>query len=112
MREQYVRPAGLSFDDYQEFAATTMREPNGAYLNAWKQTYAEFIIGEAIEVLGQHGPSVNLMLPEECGSDGWAQVGPHLRQETVDELSDMLWFGFSAAKLAGSSGGEAIQGAL
>jgi hypothetical protein len=112
MSETHGAPRALTFDDYQYLAAQTMRVPNGAYLNAWKQTYAEFISGEALEALGQHGPSALLMLPEEYAPNSWAEVGPNLKQETMDELSDMLWFGFSAAQLAGLSGGEAVRHAL
>lgn len=83
----------MSPRDYEQIVVNT-RFPEEPDVD-WRNRTADFLIGEQLEFLMQHGSTLNLLLPE-----GFPQTPPQhsraLRLHAADELSDVLWFATDA----------------
>jgi len=83
-----LSPDQLSLDEYSHFVAHSRVK---AAREDWQDEAADFITGEHIEFLTQHGPGALLLFPTGIeishGEDRDA-----LRYHMADEMGDMLWF--------------------
>lgn len=95
---EFLNNRDLSLETYSISVAMSRfddrEDPN------WKTTSADYLRGEFLEIMGQHGPGMLLMFPD-------GQPIPLLQDEIepliykmADEMGDSLWFCFDIADKA------------
>jgi len=107
---------GLSLDDYQRLVEETWRHEDHG-LDNWRDEYATLLRSEFGELLSQHGLGNILLISLE-------QADTQQAKETivsedrgtydgvVEELGDLLWFGFKIATESGIDPKQASSQAL
>lgn len=110
MMSEHLSFSSLSPDEYQQFVASTQVDMG----EDWQPKYADWIRSESVEFLGQHGPGALLVMPESFGID---QVPvhdnfPELNDQMIDELGDLVWFGFGVAEYSGIKAMDACKESL
>lgn len=100
----------VSLDAYQHFVASTQFDMG----MEWEPKYADWIRSESMEFLTQHGPGALLVMPDsfELDKTDVHHQFPELRDQMLDELGDLVWFGFSVAERNGINAMDASKHAL
>ena len=91
--------------DYQNFVTGARFESEGD----WKNAYGDFIVGEAVEFLDQHGPGLLYLMPTR---EYLPPPDEAIRFGMADEAGDTLWFITDAAARWGFSLADATKTTL
>lgn len=107
---EFLDSSPVSPDAYQHFVASTQFDLGAE----WEPQYADWIRSESMEFLGQHGPGALLVMPDsfELDRPDVHHRFPELRNQMLDELGDLVWFGFSVAERNGIKAMDASKHAL
>ena len=107
---EHLPKSPLSPEEYQQFVASSQFDLG----EEWKPQYAAWIRSETIEFLAQHGPGALLVMPErfDIDTERVHDQYPELREQMLDELSDLVWFGFSVAERTGIKAIDACRYSL
>ena len=77
----------------------------------WREKYANFIEGEQLELLMQHGNGAMLLYADDMGIDR-STAPDELKYHMADEIGDSLWFMFDIADRAGLTIEECVKKSL
>ncbi|MDB5161695.1 MAG: hypothetical protein JWM52_203 [Candidatus Saccharibacteria bacterium] len=112
MTSEFISPPQISVNDYQRFVVDSRFAQKG---ESWRSQTADYLVGEQLEFLTQHGHGFFLIMSDEMteamGFDR-SQAPDELRYGMADEMGDSLWFIFDAAEALGVSVPEAVATAL
>ncbi len=106
---EFAHKPELKLSEYSEFVTSSrFAEESDA---DWRDKYAQFIEGEMLEFMVQHGNSSMLLYPDEMGVDR-STAPPELRFNMADEMGDSLWFSFDIAERAGLKINDCVKDSL
>ena len=100
--------SSVSPERYAKFVDLTMMDLG----DNWEAEYSRWIRSEGVELLGQHGPGSLYLQPPEFGVDTAIidNSFPELKDKMLDELGDLVWFGFASASKHGIDVGTVCSG--
>lgn len=107
---ELLTPEPPTLAQYEQFIVSSRKDDISENDN-FGELYADFLQGEQIEFLMQHGSGALLLLPPEFGVQNHDSEN-ELRFHMADEMGDILWFGAASVHMIGSTIAQSVGKAV